>query len=46
MGTFLDDLVKKMKTAPHAGLSPVTNPKMPTKVSIFVNPFALKFWKK
>lgn len=32
MGTFLDDLVKKMKTAPHAGLSPVTNPKMPTKV--------------
>lgn len=32
MGTFLEDLVKKMKTAPHTGVQRVTNPKLPTKV--------------
>lgn len=32
MGTFLDNLLKKMKEAPHVGVPPVTNPKMPTKV--------------
>lgn len=32
MSTFLDDLLKKMKTAPHVGIPPVTNPKLPTKV--------------
>ena len=32
MGTFLDDLLKKMKEAPHVGVPSVTNPKMPTKV--------------
>lgn len=32
MSTFLDNLLKKMKTAPHVGVPPVTNPKLPTKV--------------
>ncbi len=32
MSTFLDELLKKMKTAPHVGIPPVTNPKVPTKV--------------
>lgn len=32
MSTFLDDLLKKMKTAPHVGVPSVTNPKLPTKV--------------
>lgn len=32
MSTFLDDLLKKMKTAPHVGVPTVTNPKLPTKV--------------
>lgn len=32
MGTFLDDLLKKMKEAPHVGVPSVTNPKSPTKV--------------
>ena len=32
MSAFLDDLLKKMKTAPHVGIPPVTNPKLPTKV--------------
>lgn len=32
MSTFLDDLLKKMKTAPHVGVPQVTNPKRPTKV--------------
>lgn len=32
MSTFLDDLLKKMKTAPHVGVPHVTNPKLPTKV--------------
>ena len=32
MASFLDDLLKKMKTAPHVGIPPVTNPKVPTKV--------------
>lgn len=32
MASFLDELLKKMKTAPHVGIPPVTNPKVPTKV--------------
>ncbi|MBR6891961.1 MAG: hypothetical protein IKN15_01710 [Bacteroidaceae bacterium] len=32
MSKFLDDLLKKMKTAPHVGVPQVTNPKLPTKV--------------
>ena len=32
MSTFLDELLMKMKTAPHVGIPPVTNPKVPTKV--------------
>lgn len=32
MSAFLDDLLKKMKTAPHVGVPTVTNPKVPTKV--------------
>ena len=32
MASFLDDLLKKMKTAPHVGIPPITNPKVPTKV--------------
>jgi len=32
MSAFLDELLKKMKTAPHVGIPPVTNPKVPTKV--------------
>lgn len=32
MASFLEDLLKKMKTAPHVGIPPVTNPKVPTKV--------------
>lgn len=32
MSTFLDDLLMKMKTAPHVGVPSVTNPKLPTKV--------------
>lgn len=32
MASFLDDLLKKMKTAPHVGVPSVTNPKLPTKV--------------
>lgn len=32
MASFLDELLKKMKTAPHVGIPPVTNPKLPTKV--------------
>lgn len=32
MGTFLDDLLKKMKESPHVGVPSVTNPKSPTKV--------------
>lgn len=32
MSTFLDDLLKKMKTTPHVGIPPVTNQKVPTKV--------------
>ena len=34
MASFLDELLKKMKTAPHVGIPPVTNPKVPTKVEI------------
>ena len=32
MASFLEDLLKKMKNAPHVGIPPVTNPKVPTKV--------------
>ena len=32
MSTFLEELLKKMKTAPHVGIPPVTTPKLPTKV--------------
>ena len=32
MASFLEDLLKKMQTAPHVGIPPVTNPKVPTKV--------------
>lgn len=32
MASFLDELLKKMKTAPHVGIPPVTNPKVHTKV--------------
>lgn len=32
MASFLEELLKKMKTAPHVGIPPVTNPKVPTKV--------------
>ena len=31
MASFLDELLKKMKTAPHVGIPPVTNPKVQTK---------------
>ena len=31
MASFLDDLLKKMKTAPNVGIPPVTNPKVQTK---------------
>ena len=31
MASFLDYLLKKMKTAPHVGIPPVTNPKVQTK---------------
>ncbi|GEM_PF-4948327 len=32
MSAFLDELLKKMKTAPHVGIPSVTNPRLPTKV--------------
>ncbi len=32
MASFLEDLLKKMNNAPHVGIPPVTNPKVPTKV--------------
>lgn len=32
MASFLDELLKKMKSAPHVGIPPVTNPKVHTKV--------------
>ena len=32
MASFLEDLLKKMQNAPHVGIPPVTNPKVPTKV--------------
>lgn len=32
MASFLEDLLKQMKNAPHVGIPPVTNPKVPTKV--------------
>lgn len=32
MASFLEDLLKKMKNAPHVGIPPVTNLKVPTKV--------------
>ena len=38
MGTFLQDLLKKMKTAPHVGIPPVTNSKGNAKVKREVAP--------
>ena len=32
MASFLEDLLKTMKNAPHVGIPKVTNPKVPTKV--------------
>lgn len=32
MSNFLDELRKKMEVSPHVGPTPVTNPKVPTKV--------------
>lgn len=32
MASFLEDLLKKMKNAPHVGIPKATNPKVPTKV--------------
>lgn len=32
MASFLEDLLKQMQNAPHVGIPPVTNPKVPTKV--------------
>lgn len=42
MSTFLDELLKKMKTAPHVGIPPVTNPKVPTKVEKDTAAFAAR----
>ena len=42
MSTFLDDLLKKMKTAPHVGIPPVTNPKLPTKVEKATTEYAAR----
>lgn len=42
MGTFLDNLLKKMKEAPHVGVPPVTNPKMPTKVERDTEAYAVR----
>lgn len=32
MATSFEDILNRMKNAPHVGISPVTNPKLPTKV--------------
>ena len=32
MGTSFEDILNRMKNAPHNGIPPVTNPKVPTKV--------------
>jgi hypothetical protein len=32
MASFLEGLLKQMQNAPHVGIPPVTNPKVPTKV--------------
>ena len=42
MASFLEDLLKKMKTAPHVGIPPVTNPKVPTKVELDAAEYAAR----
>ena len=42
MGTVLDDLLKKMKEAPHVGVPSVTNPNMPTKVERDTEAYAVR----
>jgi len=42
MASFLEDLLKKMQTAPHVGIPPVTNPKVPTKVERDAAEFAAR----
>lgn len=32
MGTSFEDIMKKMKSTPHVGVTAVTNPKLPSKV--------------
>ena len=32
MGTSFEDILDRMRNAPHNGIPPVTNPKVPTKV--------------
>lgn len=32
MGTSFEEILKRMRNAPHAGVPRVTNPKLPTKV--------------
>lgn len=42
MASFLEELLKKMKTAPHVGIPKVTNPKVPTKVERDAAEFAAR----
>jgi hypothetical protein len=42
MASFLEDLLKKMQNAPHVGIPPVTNPKVPTKVERDAAEYAAK----
>ena len=42
MGTYFEDLLMRMKNAPHVGLPKVTNPKVPTKVERDAATFAAR----
>ncbi len=42
MASFLEELLNNMKTAPHVGIPPVTNPKVPTKVERDVAEFKVR----
>lgn len=42
MANFLDELRKKMAASPHVGPTPVTNPKLPTKVERDVAEFKVR----
>ena len=42
MGTSFEDILKRMRNAPHVGVAPVTNPKVPTKVERDVAAFAAR----